>query len=79
MSPELKALIEKYRDYKMTPEERFEQRISLAFGNGYLSDPRITEEGVRREAYKIWPDGRIPDYQPEHAEADGPSGRSADR
>lgn len=63
MSPELQALIAKFRHYKVTPEERFEQAISWAYGNGHIEDPRVTREGVRREAYKIWPGGRIPDDQ----------------
>lgn len=63
MSPELKALIEKACHYKMTPEERFEQAISWAYGNGRIEDRRVTREGVRREALKLWPDGRIPDDQ----------------
>lgn len=63
MSPELQALIEESRHYKMSPAERFEQAISWAYGNGHMEDPRVTRDGVRREAYKLWPDGGIPENE----------------
>ncbi len=46
MSEELKALIEKARRYQMTPEERQEQRISLAYGNAHYENPSITIDDV---------------------------------
>lgn len=61
MSPELKALIEKYRDYKMTPEERFEQAINFAWGNAAFEYPWVKVEDFRAAALKIWPDGKIPE------------------
>jgi len=46
MSEVLKALIEKARHYRMTPQERQEQRISLAYGNAHYENPNITIDDV---------------------------------
>ena len=46
MASELQRLIEKARRYQMTPEERQEQRISLAWGNLAIEDPSVTREEV---------------------------------
>ena len=48
MSDELKALLDRVRGYRMTPEEIREQAISFAYGNGHIEDPRITREGIAR-------------------------------
>ena len=48
MSDVLIALVEKARLVRMTPDEMDEQRISFAFGNAHLEDPRVTREAVAR-------------------------------
>jgi hypothetical protein len=48
MSDELKALLDRVRGYRMTPEEIREQAISFAFGNGHIEDSRVTREGIAR-------------------------------
>jgi hypothetical protein len=48
MSDDLKALVEKARHYRMTPQERDAQVISFAYGNGHIEDARVTREGVTR-------------------------------
>lgn len=50
----------------MTPEERFEQAVSLAFGFAWRSDDddiAIARKRriVRDACFVKWPDGRIPD------------------
>jgi hypothetical protein len=50
MSDELRALVEKVRHYRMTPEELAAQAISFAYGNGHIEDDRVTREGVARAA-----------------------------
>ncbi len=44
--PELLALLERAKDYKMTPAERREQRISFVYGNVAFGNPSITREQV---------------------------------
>ena len=46
MTEKLKALLEKARHYQMTPRERYEQRISLAYGNAHYENPSITIDDV---------------------------------
>jgi hypothetical protein len=53
MSEEVKALVEKLRFYRMTPEEQREQAIDFAYGNGHFEDPRITREGIARAASEV--------------------------
>lgn len=48
MTDELKLLIETTRSYKVSPQELKEQAISFAYGNGRLSNEKITREGVAR-------------------------------
>ena len=48
MSDELKALLERVRDYRMTPEERRDQEIGFAFGNVHYENDRVTREMVAR-------------------------------
>lgn len=43
----LEELIEKAKDYQMTPEEQEEERISFAYGNLAIENPKITKEIVR--------------------------------
>lgn len=45
-SEKLKALVEKARNHVMTPEERFEQRVSLVYG---LSDGKTFTKNEIRE------------------------------
>lgn len=44
--PELAALLERAKGYKMTPEELREQRITFVYGNVALDNPTITREMV---------------------------------
>lgn len=53
MTDELKALIEKCRNYTMSPEEMLAQEISFAYGNAVFENPRITKEGVRNAMVKL--------------------------
>jgi hypothetical protein len=50
MSDELKALLEQFRDYRMSPEETQEQRISFAYGNTSYENREITREDVVRSS-----------------------------
>lgn len=51
----LDELIEVARKHEMTPEERYEQRVSFAYGNVAIESPRVTREMVaeiaRRPAF----------------------------
>lgn len=54
MTERLARLIERARAAgPPTPEERHAQRISFAYGNGHLEDPRIIREVVERAAAAI--------------------------
>lgn len=44
--PELLALLERAKGYKMTPEELREQRITFVYGNVAMENPTITREQV---------------------------------
>ena len=46
MSDELKAELERVRNYRMTPEEKRNQEIDFAFGNVHYENARITREMV---------------------------------
>ena len=50
MTDELKALIQKAKSVRVSPQELEEQRQSFAFGNTNIENPRITREMVREEA-----------------------------
>ncbi len=56
MSDELRALLDKVRGYRMTPEEIREQAISFAFGNGHIEDERITRESIARAVDALYGD-----------------------
>lgn len=43
----------------MTPEEKFEQMISFAYGNGNIDNPNITKEMVRAQAEKLRAEGKL--------------------
>lgn len=47
MSPELEAAIERARHIKMTPEQKFEQRVSFVYGMLSSKDKR-TKDDIRR-------------------------------
>lgn len=48
MSPKLEALIERARNHRMTPAERFEQRVSFVFGQqDYDSPCQMTKDEIR--------------------------------
>ena len=46
-NPELTRLLKAALSHEMTPEEYREQRISFAYGNLAIDDPRVTKEDVR--------------------------------
>ncbi len=50
MSDTLKALLEKAKTVRMTPEQKEEQRRSFAYGNTKIENPRITREIIDEEA-----------------------------
>jgi hypothetical protein len=56
MTDELAALIESVRGYKMTPEEKFEQRVSMIYGLGGCE--RETKDEIRRHLIEF--EGRPP-------------------
>lgn len=43
----LERLIEAARNHKMTPEERFEQKVSWVYGQGMDCAPHVTKDEVR--------------------------------
>jgi hypothetical protein len=47
------ALIEKARQYRMTPQELQEQRISFAYGNTNYEDQRVTRAEVVRSSLSL--------------------------
>ena len=53
MSDELKILLEKAKNARMTREEREEQRRSFAYGNSKIENDRITRETIDREAESL--------------------------
>ncbi|MCH9020655.1 MAG: hypothetical protein IIA73_09870 [Proteobacteria bacterium] len=53
MSDELKILLEKAKNVRMTREEREEQRRSFAYGNSKIENDRITRETIDREAESL--------------------------
>ena len=48
MSDELKAMLQRVRNYRMTPEEKRDQEIGFAFGNVHFENARVTREMVAR-------------------------------
>ncbi len=67
--PELLALIEKARTYKMTPEEVFEQRVSFVFGM-LSSRSKLTRDDVRRHLINM---NGVPATPPPHTGQGGAS------
>ena len=54
MNKELADLIERARNYVMTPEERRAQAISWVAGEIGIEHPDLTIEECRRRAEKAW-------------------------
>lgn len=48
MSPELEAAIERARHYKMSPRERFEQKVSFVYGMQDFDAPGRSKDEIRR-------------------------------
>lgn len=48
ISPELETLLKEAKKEKMTPQERRQQAISFAYGNGALHNPNITYSQVEK-------------------------------
>lgn len=55
MSPELTAAIQRVRNYRMTPAERFEQRVSFVY-SGVSGSSSMTKDDVRH----VLLHGRLP-------------------
>ncbi len=51
----LNELLEKARKFKMSRDEKEEQRRGFAFGNANISNPHITRKDVDREADTLKP------------------------
>lgn len=47
-------IIAKIEDKPMTPEEIREQRISFAYGNALIENPKITRETIEEAHRKIY-------------------------
>lgn len=47
-SKTLEQLLKEAKDYKMSPEERFEQRVSFVYGQLMDCNPNITKDQVRK-------------------------------
>jgi len=55
MSEELDRLIERARNHKMTPHERFEQRVSFVYGQQDWSSPhQRTKDEIRQHLARIY-------------------------
>ena len=50
---DLDTLLELARDVPVSQEEREEQRISFAYGNARLSNPRITRDAMKKTAAQL--------------------------
>lgn len=48
MSPELEAAIERMRNHVMTPEEKFEQRVSFVYGQQDHDKPGKSKDEIRQ-------------------------------
>lgn len=55
MSDELKAALERARNHKMTPQEKFEQRVSFVYGQQDWSGPvQRTKDEIRQHLIDIY-------------------------
>ena len=50
MRRSLELLLERTKNYKMTPEEQEAQRRSFAYGNLHFEDPTVTREMIDEAA-----------------------------
>jgi hypothetical protein len=50
---DLDTLLELARDKPVSPEEREAQRLSFAYGNAHLSNPRITLDSIKEAADQL--------------------------
>lgn len=51
--PNLQELLELARNHTMTPAEQSAQRLSFAFGNANMSNPKITRARIEEAAKRI--------------------------
>lgn len=54
--PVLNELLKKAKNHKMTPEEKRLQRISFAYGNASIENPKITRETVEDADRELHPE-----------------------
>jgi len=55
VTPELEALIERARNHKMTPNEKFEQRVSFVYGQqDWSSGNARSKEEIRQAIIGIY-------------------------
>lgn len=54
VNPELAQLLKLAKTHVMTPEEKYEQRISWAYGNLAIEDESVTKEQVRKTAEELY-------------------------
>jgi hypothetical protein len=54
-SPELLALLKRAAGHKMSPEQRFEQRVSFVYGQQDFDDPKPrSKDEIRRHLAEIY-------------------------
>lgn len=53
MTDELNSLIKAAKNVRPSPEQDEAQRLSFAFGNTNIENPRITRETIAKEAEKL--------------------------
>jgi len=53
MSKELQELLEAAKRWKLSADEKEEQRRSFAYGNAKIENPRVTREMVDRQAEEL--------------------------
>lgn len=68
MSPELEKLVEKMRNHVMTPEEKFEQRVSFVYGQQDYDKPGKSKDEIRQmladhTGYHVCPKCAARDFQ----------------
>ena len=68
MSDRLKQALERARNHVMTPEEKFEQRVSFVYGQQDHDKPGLSKEEIRE--ILIRSDGRAPDPRIAQLEAE---------
>lgn len=74
MSPELEAAIKRARNHKMTPAERFEQRVSFVYGQqDWSSGNAISKAAIRDHLISIYGMPAQWDGNPQGGDAPAPS------